>query len=113
MTQHRDPSPGRSPRRRAPGRFDMNKHLPQLDGLRGIAILIVVLGHVTVFGFGLGISHLGPIPPAGVDLFFVLSGFLITRILLDARRQPHYFRNFYIRRALRIWPLYFAALLIL
>ncbi len=91
----------------------MNKHLPQLDGLRGIAILIVFLGHLVVFGFGLGLSRFGPIPPTGVDLFFVLSGFLITRILLDSREQPNYFKSFYVRRALRIWPLYFVVLTIL
>jgi peptidoglycan/LPS O-acetylase OafA/YrhL len=91
----------------------MNKHLPQLDGLRGIAILIVVLGHLIVFNFGLGVGALGPVPPLGVDLFFVLSGFLITRILLDSRHQPNYFKSFYVRRALRIWPLYFAVLGIL
>lgn len=92
---------------------ELNKHLPQLDGLRGIAILIVLLGHVLVFHFGLGITFLGPLPPIGVDLFFVLSGFLITRILLESRHQVHYFRNFYARRALRIWPLYFVALAVI
>jgi peptidoglycan/LPS O-acetylase OafA/YrhL len=89
---------------------EMNKHLPQLDGLRGIAILIVVVGHLIVLNFGLGVTILGPIPPLGVDLFFVLSGFLITRILLESREEPNYFKSFYVRRALRIWPLYFAVL---
>src|ERR1700739_2917346 len=84
----------------------MKRHLPQLDGLRGIAVLIVLVGHVCVFGAGLGIKRLGPIPPVGVDLFFVLSGFLITNVLLDSLQTPRYYLNFYARRALRIWPLY-------
>lgn len=74
--------------------------LPQLDALRGIAILLVLAVH----------SPLGLVFPyawCGVDLFFVLSGFLITGILLDSDRGDCYFLNFYARRALRIWPLYY------
>jgi peptidoglycan/LPS O-acetylase OafA/YrhL len=89
------------------------QHLPQLDGLRGIAIAIVVLGHMLVFAVGFGSTKLGPLPPLGVTLFFVLSGFLITRILLDARSKAEYYLSFYARRALRIWPLYFLVLAIL
>ncbi len=86
------------------------QHLPQLDGLRGVAIAIVLLGHMLVFGVGFGLTQLGSLPPVGVTLFFVLSGFLITRILLDAREKPNYYLSFYARRALRIWPLYFLIL---
>lgn len=83
-----------------------NKHLPQLDGLRGVAILIVLLGHIVVFSFGFAKFKYGAIPPIGVDLFFVLSGFLITSILLNAKGKPDFYKNFYARRSLRIWPLY-------
>jgi peptidoglycan/LPS O-acetylase OafA/YrhL len=84
--------------------------IPALDGLRGLAILLVILFHHTLMrqetGFDevyVGLARLGW---SGVDLFFVLSGFLITGLLYDARGGPHYFRNFYIRRALRIVPVY-------
>ena len=75
------------------------------NGLRGIAILSVFLRHYA----GL-VSSWPPFQAlwVGVDLFFVLSGFLITGILFDALNERHFFRTFYIRRALRIFPLYFA-----
>jgi peptidoglycan/LPS O-acetylase OafA/YrhL len=83
------------------------ERLPQLDSIRGIAALIVLL-HNTDKGQYTGfIARNGWM---GVDLFFVLSGFLITGILLDTKDNEHYCRNFYARRCLRIWPLYFSAL---
>ena len=88
-----------------------DRHFPQLDGIRGVAISIVLLGHLATLNFGFGIGKLGPLPPVGVDLFFVLSGFLITNNLLHARGRDHFFKNFYARRALRIAPLYFALLI--
>jgi peptidoglycan/LPS O-acetylase OafA/YrhL len=92
---------------------------PELDGIRGIAILTVLLYHVFAYsmmrGVWTGFPHLVQRVmehgARGVDLFFVLSGFLITGILLDTRSDPRYFRNFYARRALRILPVYYAVLL--
>lgn len=86
----------------APGR----QYYPALDGLRGAAILMVVIFHN--FGF----THYFFFGWLGVDLFFVLSGFLITEILLRTLGQPGYFRNFYLRRMLRIFPLYYLLLVI-
>lgn len=94
------------------------ERLPALDGLRGFAALSVVLLHLTsqvhapslpahaikrIFSFGW----------TGVDLFFVLSGFLITGLLVTAKGSTNYFRVFYARRTLRILPLYYAALIVL
>jgi peptidoglycan/LPS O-acetylase OafA/YrhL len=85
----------------------LNKeHYPALDGLRGVAILLVVLFHN--FGF-IKQSYFGWL---GVDLFFVLSGFLITTILINEVGKQDYLKNFYIRRVLRIFPLYFLCLTI-
>lgn len=90
-------------------------HVPGLDGVRGLAIALVMILHLGVMLPETPVEHAvfaglsaGWI---GVDLFFVLSGALITGILLDSRGGPHYFRNFYIRRVLRIFPLYFAVLI--
>jgi peptidoglycan/LPS O-acetylase OafA/YrhL len=88
----------------------MQKKIPQLDAIRGIAILVVVVHNLHGLDFP-PLSLVTNYGWMGVDLFFVLSGFLITGILLDTKPSEHYFRNFYARRGLRIWPLYYALLL--
>ena len=94
-----------------PGRY-----IPALDGIRGLAIVWVVLHNATDISMApasgifraLGLlTHPGWI---GVQLFFALSGFLITGGLLDTQRSAHYFRDFYAKRALRILPLYYGVL---
>jgi len=82
------------------------RYLPELDGLRGLAILWVVLYHCNPRLKGTWIYKASLWGWAGVVLFFALSGFLITSNLLEARDKPRYFHNFHARRVLRIWPVY-------
>jgi peptidoglycan/LPS O-acetylase OafA/YrhL len=81
------------------------RRVPELDALRAFAAAVVLLFHLRppIFVFG----------STGVDLFFVLSGYLITKIILDNSEAPGFFRNFYARRGLRIWPIYYLSLLAL
>jgi peptidoglycan/LPS O-acetylase OafA/YrhL len=97
--------------------------VPELDGIRGIAILVVLLFH-SAFALGGTVTGVATDPLSrflfhqsmlgwgGVDMFFVLSGFLITNILRKHRTDAHYFRHFYVRRVLRIFPLYYLAVLL-
>ena len=82
------------------------KYLPELDGLRGIAILLVVLYHCHPRLVGTPLYRIVIWGWSGVTLFFFMSGMLITWNLLEARDKPHYFHHFHARRALRIWPVY-------
>ncbi len=93
-------------------------HCLVLDGIRGAAILAVTLYRLCkefdpeAHPVLATVRRFAPIGERGVDLFFVLSGFLITGILLRTRSEPHYFRNFMMRRVLRIFPLYFLSLVL-
>jgi peptidoglycan/LPS O-acetylase OafA/YrhL len=94
--------------------------MPELDSLRGLAILSVLFFHGMAPVQNAGLSHFGKIifvasqyGWVGVNLFFVLSGFLITGILVNSRERHDYYQRFYIRRALRILPALYALLVVL
>lgn len=97
--------------------IDFKTRFPALDGIRALAVTFVFLDHYA------GGSHGGFLLNAvnivrqrlwiGVDLFFVLSGFLITGILYDTRHDSHFFKRFYARRSLRIFPVYYGTALVL
>ncbi len=109
QNQETDIDPEKSPQTRFP-------HFPALDGVRGLAILLVMFSHFILIGGNLvdtkPLDRLLLSGHLGVDLFFVLSGFLISSILLASRGQPYYFASFYWRRSLRIFPLYYFTLTI-
>jgi len=92
-------------------------HIPAIDGLRGLAVLLVVIAHTILMKptcwLDEQVASLLGVGWCGVDLFFVLSGFLITGILYDAKGGRNYFTSFYIRRSLRIFPVYYLALVLL
>ena len=96
----------------------MLKYYKELNGVRGLAALMIMYFHFfqtikpyqnSVFNFFYKFSHFGQ---TGVTLFFVLSGFLISRILLSSKNTDNYFSSFYIRRSLRIFPLFYLFLVL-
>lgn len=103
-----------------PARPERQGYVPELDGIRGIAIAVVMILHFIasplpnpqnlVERVAVGIAGYGM---WGVDLFFVLSGYLITGLLWDSRSSGSYFSSFFMRRALRIFPLYFGVIFLL
>jgi peptidoglycan/LPS O-acetylase OafA/YrhL len=111
LSQHRGTLPEAATNQKLP----RLGHLPELDGIRGIAALMVVFHHLcfteidpTQWTSGI-VSHLYSLASfgdAGVDVFFVLSGFLISSLLIRDRESPDYYRDFYWKRVLRILPLY-------
>jgi peptidoglycan/LPS O-acetylase OafA/YrhL len=110
-----------SPSAAAIGQFRAAEHathpgpqrIPELDGVRGVAILSVLLAHFGVLAAPKGwVANIIGTGWVGVDLFFVLSGYLITGILIDSKREG-YFRRFYIRRILRIFPVYYVFVFLL
>jgi len=111
-------SPGPEGRAPAERLAAPDTYVAALDGVRGIAILLVMFFHTTVLAtpilggghFDQSIWQAARAGWSGVDLFFVLSGYLITGILLDTRGREGYFKSFYARRFLRIFPLYYAFL---
>jgi peptidoglycan/LPS O-acetylase OafA/YrhL len=86
------------------------RRIPQLDAVRGLAILVVMFHNISPKYPLFHLDKLFSDGWMGVDLFFVLSGLLITSILLDTKQSAGYFKNFYVRRCLRIWPLYYSLL---
>jgi peptidoglycan/LPS O-acetylase OafA/YrhL len=103
----------------ADGQVASNQRIPELDGLRGLAIFLVILYHYIGYPpHGTSHSMLSRMATilgqggVGVDLFFILSGFLIGGILLNTRASPRYYKTFYLRRFHRIIPLYYAWILL-
>lgn len=86
------------------------RRVPELDSLRAIAAIAVVWSHAAQASPGFRFAPIVHWGWSAVDLFFVVSGYLITSIILEAQKSKHFLLNFYARRSLRIWPIYYLAL---
>ncbi len=97
----------------------IGKRYTEIDGLRAVAAFMVIWCHAAELARSISLpgaftqhyTHAMTLGSSGVTLFFIISGFLITGILIDTRDQKNKYKNFYIRRTLRIWPLYFLGIL--
>lgn len=121
MSMDRSQNTEKFPAKRSASSIQIHGHVPKLDSLRGAAILLVMVYHAYggsinyrrwsgLTRFFLYLSRYGY---TGVELFFVLSGFLITTILLKSKGRPDFYTHFYKRRALRILPAYLAILIVI
>ena len=90
----------------------VRRFYPQLDGLRAVAISLVLITHCEDLKLPAALAYLASMGWIGVDAFFVLSGFLITGILLRSEPGLRAFGRFALRRTLRTWPLYFSVLFV-
>lgn len=100
----------------------LSLHISELDGVRAIAIWMVLIGHL-YWGFSVPPDTYDGMPRLiyqvishgwlGVDLFFILSGFLISGILIDSKQKKNYFRTFYWRRVLRILPIFYLCIFVM
>jgi len=88
-------------------------HIQELDGLRAVATVLVLLNHFWPQSLSSLVWSAGQLAWIAMDSFFVLSGFLIAGILFDTRERPDYYRSYYVRRSLRILPLYYCVLVYL
>lgn len=94
------------------GKLNYRGYIPELDGLRAVGLCLVLIDHFWTDGLSYIVFQLGNLGWIAMDSFFVMSGLLITGILLDSLRKPNYFRTYYTRRSLRIFPLYYAVLIV-
>lgn len=99
-----------TPLERAVSRDIYRGHIRELDGVRAVGISLVLLDHFWPPFLSPFVSGLGQLGWVAMDSFFVLSGFLITGILLDTCSRRDYFSSYYIRRTLRVFPVYYAVL---
>jgi peptidoglycan/LPS O-acetylase OafA/YrhL len=94
----------------ASGKAIYQGHIPELDGLRACGLAVVLTAHFWPQHKWLAISNALSMGWIAMDSFFVLSGFLIAGILLDSRHRPDYYRTYYVRRTLRIFPVYYSTI---
>ena len=95
-----------------PSSIKYRGHIAELDAMRAIGLCMVLTNHFWMRALSEVVFQIGELGWIAMDSFFVMSGFLITGILLDTKDKPNYFSTYYARRALRIFPLYYLTLIL-